>query len=393
MPGKAGARTGRGSGMLNTSARMGFDESHEQFRDTVRRFLAKEAEPYLDQWEADGITNAAFWRAAGEAGLLCTSMPEQYGGVGLDISYDLILLEEIGYMNCPVGVSLQSLITAPYLLNYGSDELKARYLPGMISGEIITSLAMTEPGGGSDVKNLRTTARRDGDHYVVNGSKLYISNGLLSNLVFLAARTGGEGAKGVSLLLVETDTPGFARGRNLDKIGLHGADTSELFFTDVRVPVSNLLGEEGHGFRYMMSELGQERLSLSSISQAQAHRAFDEATKFVKERKAFGQPIFDFQNTRFTLADMAARLQAGWAHLDWARMRHLAGKLSSEEAAASKLWHSENVWHIVDAALQLHGGAGYMNEYPIARLWRDTRIHRIHGGTSEIMKEVISRRI
>jgi len=379
--------------MLNTSARMGFDESHEQFRHTVRRFLAKEAEPYLDQWEADGITNVAFWRAAGEAGLLCTSMPEQYGGVGLDISYDLILLEEIGYMNCPVGVSLQSLITAPYLLNYGSDELKARYLPGMISGEIITSLAMTEPGGGSDVKNLRTTARRDGDHYVVNGSKLYISNGLLSNLVFLAARTGGEGAKGVSLLLVETDTPGFARGRNLDKIGLHGADTSELFFTDVRVPVSNLLGEEGHGFRYMMSELGQERLSLSSISQAQAHRAFDEAIKFVKERKAFGQPIFDFQNTRFTLADMAARLQAGWAHLDWARMRHLAGKLSSEEAAASKLWHSENVWHIVDAALQLHGGAGYMNEYPIARLWRDTRIHRIHGGTSEIMKEVISRRI
>lgn len=379
--------------MLNTSARMGFDESHEQFRDTVRRFLAKEAEPYLDKWEAEGITDAAFWRAAGEAGLLCTSMPEEYGGVGLDISYDLILLEELGYMDCPVGVSLQSLITAPYLLNYGSDELKAKYLPRMINGEIITSLAMTEPGGGSDVKNLRTTARRDGDHYVVNGSKLYISNGLLSNLVFLAARTGGEGAKGVSILLVDTDTPGFERGRNLDKIGLHGADTSELFFTDVRVPVGNLLGEEGQGFRYMMSELGQERLSLSSISQAQAHRAFDEAVKFVKERKAFGQPVFDFQNTRFTLADMAARLQAGWAHLDWARMRHLEGKLSSEEAAASKLWHSENVWHIVDAALQLHGGAGYMNEYPIARLWRDTRIHRIHGGTSEIMKEVISRRI
>jgi len=379
--------------MLDTSARQGFDESHEQFRDTVRKFLAKEAEPFLDKWEAEGITSAAFWRAAGEAGLLCASMPEAYGGVGLDISYDLILLEELGYMNCPVGVSLQSLITAPYLLNYGSEDLKARYLPGMISGEIITALGMTEPGGGSDVKNLRTSARRDGDHYVVNGSKLYISNGLLSNLVFLAVRTGGEGARGVSLLLVDTDAPGFERGRNLDKIGLHGADTSELFFHDVRVPVSNLLGEEGMGFRYMMSELGQERLSLSSVSQAQAQRAFDEAVKFVKERKAFGQPIFEFQNTRFTLADMAARLQAGWAHLDWARTRHLQGQLSSEQAAASKLWHSENVWHIVDAALQLHGGAGYMNEYPIARLWRDTRIHRIHGGTSEIMKEVISRRI
>jgi len=379
--------------MLNTSARLGFDESHEQFRESVRRFLAKEAAPYLDKWEHEGITSAQFWRAAGEAGLLCTSMPEAYGGVGLDISYDLVLLEEIGYMNCPVGLSLQSLITAPYLLNYGSDELKARYLPRMISGEIITSLAMTEPGGGSDVKNLRTTARRDGDHYVVNGSKLYISNGLLSNLVFLAARTGGEGARGVSLLLVDTDTPGFARGRNLDKIGLHGADTSELFFNDVRVPVSNLLGEEGQGFRYMMSELGQERLSLSAISQAQAQRAFDEAVRFVKERKAFGQHVIEFQNTRFVLADMAARLQAGWAQLDWARIRHLQGQLTSEEAAASKLWHSENVWHIVDAALQLHGGAGYMNEYPIARLWRDTRIHRIHGGTSEIMKEVISRKI
>ena len=237
--------------MLGTSARQGFDESHEQFRDTVRKFLAKEAAPYLDKWEEEGITSAAFWRAAGNAGLLCASMPEAYGGAGLDISYDLILLEELGYLNCPVGVSLQSLITAPYLLNYGSEELKARYLPGMINGEIITALGMTEPGGGSDVKNLRTTARRDGNHYVVNGSKLYISNGLLSNLVFLAVRTGEEGARGVSLLLVETDTPGFQRGRNLDKIGLHGADTSELFFHDVRVPASNLLGEEGMGFRYM----------------------------------------------------------------------------------------------------------------------------------------------
>ncbi|GLI96672.1 acyl-CoA dehydrogenase [Sphingobium sp. BS19] len=387
------ASAGEDGVVLNTNSRQGFDESHEQYRDTVRRFLAKEAEPYLDKWEAEGITSKYFWKAAGDAGLLCSSMPEIYGGIGLDISYDLVFLEELYYLNCPVGVSLQSLITAPYLLNYGSEELKARYLPGMISGEIITALGMTEPGGGSDVKSLRTTARRDGDYYVINGSKLYISNGLLSDLVFLAARTGGEGAKGVSLILVEANSPGFERGRNLDKIGLHGADTSELFFNDVRVPISNLLGEEGQGFRYMMSELGQERLAISTTAQAQAQRAFDEAVQFVKERKAFGQPIFDFQNTRFTLADMATRLQAGWAHLDWARMRHMKGLLTSEEAAASKLWHSENVWYIVDAALQLHGGAGYMNEYPIARLWRDTRIHRIHGGTSEIMKEVIGRRI
>lgn len=379
--------------MLNTNGRLGFDESHEQFRDTVRKFLAKEAEPYLDKWESEGITSKSFWRAAGDAGLLCCSMPEAYGGAGLDVSYDLVFLEELYYLNCPVGVSLQSLITAPYLLNYGSEALKARYLPGLISGEIVTALGMTEPGGGSDVKNLRTTARREGDHYIVNGSKLYISNGLLSDLVFLAVRTGDEGAKGISLLLVEAASPGFERGRNLDKIGMHGADTSELFFNDVRVPVANLLGEEGMGFRYMMSELRQERLALSTSCQAQAQRAFDEAVKFVKERKAFGQPVFDFQNTRFMLADMAARLQAGWAHLDWARIRHLQGQLTAEEAAASKLWHSETVWQIVDAALQLHGGAGYMNEYPIARLWRDTRIHRIHGGTSEIMKEVISRRL
>ncbi|MEO7690315.1 MAG: acyl-CoA dehydrogenase family protein [Sphingomonas sp.] len=379
--------------MLDTSVRTGFDESHEQYRDAVRKFLSREAEPYLDKWEAEGITSKAFWRAAGEAGLLCSSMPEAYGGVGLDISYDLVFLEEVSYLNAPVGVGLQSLITAPYLLNYGSDALKGRYLPGMITGEIVTALAMTEPGGGSDVKSLRTTARRDGDHYVINGSKLYISNGQLADLVFLAARTGDEGAKGVSLILVEASSPGFERGRNLDKIGLHGADTSELFFNDVRVPVSNLLGEENQGFRYMMSELGQERLAISTTAQAQAQRAFDEAVRFVKERKAFGQPIFDFQNTRFTLADMAARLQVGWAHLDWARTRHLQGLLTSEAAAASKLWHSETLWDIVDAALQLHGGAGYMNEYPIARLWRDARIHRIHGGTSEIMKEVISRKI
>lgn len=379
--------------MLDCSTRTGFDESHDQFRQTVRKFLAREVEPYLDKWEAEGITSKAAWRAAGEAGLLCTSAPEAYGGFGLDISYDLIFQEEMSYLDCPLGVSGQSLITSPYLVHFGSEDLKARYLPRMINGEIVTAIGMTEPGGGSDVKNLRTTARRDGDHYVVNGSKLYITNGQLADLIFLAVRTGQEGAKGVSLLLVETDTPGFERGRKLDKIGMRGQDTLELFFHDVRVPVSNLLGEEGQGFRYMMAELGQERLAISTTAMGHAQRAFDEAVRFVKDRQAFGQKVFDFQNTRFVLADMSARLQAGWAYLDWARVQFLAGRLSPDQAAACKLWHSENVWHIVDGALQLHGGAGYMNEYPIARLWRDARLHRIHGGTSEIMKEVISRTI
>ncbi|MGE0829880.1 MAG: acyl-CoA dehydrogenase family protein [Hyphomonadaceae bacterium] len=379
--------------MIDMNGRIGFDETHAMHRESARRFLDRHAAPYLDKWEAEGISTKAFWRAAGEAGMLCASVPEQYGGPGLDVSYDLVLVEEQSYLNCPVGLSLQSLITAPYLMHYGSDYLKERYLPKMVSGEIASAIAMTEPNGGSDLKNLRTSARLDGDHYVINGSKLYISNGQLADVVFVAARTGGEGSRGISLILVDADTPGFKRGRNLDKIGLNAADTSELFFTDVRVPAANLLGEEGRGFHYMMSELPQERLLIALGAQAQAQRAFDEAVRFTKERKAFGQTVFEFQNTRFTLADLAAKLQVGWAHLDWCRMQHLQGRLTNEQASAAKLWHAELVWQVADAALQMHGGAGYMNEYPIARLWRDARIHRIHGGSNEIMKEIISRKI
>ncbi|MGQ0661874.1 acyl-CoA dehydrogenase family protein, partial [Sphingosinicella sp.] len=254
--------------------------------------------------------------------------------------------------------------------------------------------AMTEPGAGSDLQGIRTTAIADGGDYVVNGSKTYITNGQHADLIIVAAKTDpSEGAKGISLVLVESDRPGFQRGRNLDKIGLHGQDTSELFFQDVRIPKGNLIGAPGMGFAYMMNQLPQERLQIAVGAQASAQRAFDEAVRFTKERKAFGRTVFEFQNTRFTLADLKAKLQVGWAHLDWALARHMTGQLAADEASAAKLWHTELQFEVCDAALQLHGGAGYMNEYLIARLWRDARVTRIFGGTNEIMKEVIGRAI
>jgi alkylation response protein AidB-like acyl-CoA dehydrogenase len=264
----------------------------------------------------------------------------------------------------------------------------------MISGETPTAIAMTEPGAGSDLQGIRTTARRDGNHYVLNGSKTYITNGQHAELVIVAAKTDPTlGARGVSLILVESDREGFARGRNLDKIGFHSQDTSELFFQDLRVPITNCLGAEGAGFAYLMNQLPQERLSIACSAQGSAQRAFDEAVSFTKERKAFGKTVFDFQNTKFTLADLSAKLQVGWAHLDWALARHMKAELTAAEASAAKLWHTELQWEVCDASLQLHGGAGYMNEYLIARLWRDARVTRIFGGTNEIMKEVVSRSI
>jgi alkylation response protein AidB-like acyl-CoA dehydrogenase len=264
----------------------------------------------------------------------------------------------------------------------------------MVSGETPTAIAMTEPGAGSDLQGVRTSAVKDGVDYVINGSKTYITNGQHAELTIVVAKTDpGQGARGTSLILVEAEREGYARGRNLDKIGLHSQDTSELFFNDVRVPQTNLLGAEGMGFAYLMNQLPQERLSIACSAQGSAQRAFDEAVKFTKERKAFGKTVFEFQNTKFTLADMAAKLQVGWAHLDWAIRRHIAGELTAAEASAAKLWHTELQWELCDASLQLHGGAGYMNEYLIARLWRDARVTRIFGGTNEIMKEVISRSI
>ncbi|WP_129791027.1 acyl-CoA dehydrogenase family protein [Sphingosinicella sp. CPCC 101087] len=380
--------------MLDTSRRTTFTTEHEMFREQVRRFFERELIPHLDRWENQGIIDRDFWTKSGKAGLLCPNVPEAYGGLGLDFGFNAVIDEELGYVGSSAGISLHSDIVAPYILAYGSEAQKRHWLPRMISGETPTAIAMTEPGAGSDLQAIRTVAVKDGDDYLINGSKTYITNGQHADLVILAAKTDpAEGAKGISLILVESDRPGFGRGRNLDKIGLHGQDTSELFFHDLRVPQSNRLGAEGMGFAYLMNQLPQERLAIAIGAQAVAQRAFDEAIRFTRERKAFGRAIFEFQNTRFTLADLAARLQVGWAHLDWALGRHMAGVLTAAEASAAKLWHTELQWDLCDAALQLHGGAGYMNEYPIARLWRDARVTRIFGGTSEIMKEVIARAI
>jgi alkylation response protein AidB-like acyl-CoA dehydrogenase len=380
--------------MLNTAMRTAYDENHELFRDQVRKFFEKEAIPKLDTWEKEGIVDREFWRACGEAGLLCPTMPEEYGGLAADFGYNAVIAEELAYIGSSAGITLQSDIVADYICAYGSEEQKQEWIPKMISGEAISAIAMTEPSTGSDLQGIKTTAKRDGNHYVINGSKTYITNGQNADIVIVVAKTDpSQGAKGTSLILVEAGREGFEKGRNLDKIGQHSADTSELFFSDVRVPITNCLGSEGKGFAYLMNQLPQERLSIAVSAQAGAQRAFDEAVNFTKDRKAFGQRIFDFQNTRFTLADLAAQLQVGWAHIDWALSRHLQGELTADEGSAAKLWHTELQWRCCDAALQLHGGAGYMNEYPIARLWRDARVQRIYGGTSEIMKEVIGRSI
>ncbi|WP_034797662.1 acyl-CoA dehydrogenase family protein [Hyphomonas beringensis] len=380
--------------MLDTSKRTVYNDDHSMFRDTVRKFYDKEIVPHLDRWEQAGVIEPAIMKKMGEAGFLCPTVPEAYGGLGLDFRYNAVVAEENSYADSMVLVTLQSDVVVEYLVHYGSEAQKQKWLPRCVSGDTILAIAMTEPGAGSDLQSVRTTAVRDGDEYVINGSKTYISAGQTCNLLIVVAKTDtSKGARGISLFLVEADRPGFKRGRNLDKIGQHAADTSELFFDNVRVPASNMLGEENQGFIYMMSQLPQERLSIAVSSQAMAQRAFDEAVNFTKERTAFGKKVFEFQNTRFTLADLKAKLQVGWAHLDWALSRHIEKELTADEAAAAKLFHTELLWEVCDAALQLHGGAGYMNEYLIARIWRDARVMRIFGGSSEIMKELLSRTI
>jgi len=380
--------------LLDTASRTAFDEDHAMFRDTVRRVFDKALLPHLDRYEREGIVDRPFWLACGEAGLLCPTVKPEYGGLGLDFGYNAVVAEELAYAGSAAGITLQSDIVAEYIERYGSEEQKRTYLPGMVTGEVITAIAMTEPGAGSDLQGVRTTAIRDGNHYVVNGSKTYITNGQNADLVVVVAKTDPAlGAKGISLILVDAGTPGFQRGRNLDKVGMHSADTSELFFEDVRVPITHCLGQEGQGFAYLMGQLPQERLSIAVSAQGAAQRAFDEAVAFTKDRKAFGKTVFEFQNTRFTLADMKSQLQVGWAHLDWAIARHVRGELTTAEASAAKQWHTDMQGRVIDMALQLHGGAGYMNEYMVARLWRDARVTRIFGGTNEIMKEVVSRSI
>ncbi|BCA59106.1 acyl-CoA dehydrogenase family protein [Sphingomonas sp. HMP6] len=374
--------------------RFAYNEDHEAFRQTVRSFLQKEGVPHVNEWEENKLVPKSFWMKAGEIGMLCPTAPEAYGGLGLDFGYNAIVDEEMAYNGVPAGFSLQSDIVAGYIETYGSEEQKQQWLPKMVSGEVITAIAMTEPGTGSDLQAIRTSAKKDGNHYVINGSKTYITNGQNTDLTLVVAKTDPDAKpawKGMSIILVESDRDGFKKGRKLDKIGQDAADTSELFFEDVRVPITNCLGEEGKGFIYLMSQLPQERLSIAVSVQASAQKAFDETVEFTKTRKAFAGMVFDFQNTRFVLADLKAKLQVGWAHLDWAIARHLKGELTNEEGAAAKLWHTDLQWEVMDKCLQLHGGAGYMNEYPIARAWRAARVTRIFGGTNEIMKELIGR--
>ncbi len=379
---------------LDVAGRTAYNEDHEAFRDTVRAFIKAEVVPHIDRWDEAGIIEKEIWPKAGAVGMLCPTVPEEYGGLGLDFGYNAIIDEEVAYGGTSLGFSLQSDIVVNYLISYGSEEQKRHWLPRLVSGETITAIAMTEPGVGSDLQGIRTTAKKDGNHYVINGSKTYITNGQNADLILVCAKTDTEvqpAWKGVSIILVEADREGFKRGRNLDKIGMDAADTSELFFEDVRVPMTNCLGEEGKGFIYLMSELPQERLSIAVSAMASSQKAYDETVAFVRDRKAFGKPVIDFQNTRFTLADIKSKLQVGWAHLDWALTRHLKKELTAEEGAAAKLWHTEFQWEVMDKCLQLHGGAGYMNEYPIAKMWRGARVTRIFGGTNEIMKELIGR--
>ncbi len=381
---------------LDVAGRTAYNEDHEAFRQSVRSFIKAEVVPHIERWDAAGIIEKEIWPKAGAVGMLCPTVPEEYGGLGLDFGYNAIIDEEVAYGGTSLGFSLQSDIVVNYLISYGSEEQKRQWLPRLVSGETITAIAMTEPGVGSDLQGIRTTAKRDGNHYVINGSKTYITNGQNADLILVCCKTDTEvqpAWKGVSIILVEADREGFKRGRNLDKIGMDSADTSELFFEDVRVPMTNCLGEEGKGFIYLMSELPQERLSIAVSAMASTQKAYDETVAFVRERKAFGKPVIDFQNTRFTLADIKSKLQVGWAHLDWALTRHLKKELTAEEGAAAKLWHTELQWEVMDKCLQLHGGAGYMNEYPIAKMWRGARVTRIFGGTNEIMKELIGRKL
>jgi alkylation response protein AidB-like acyl-CoA dehydrogenase len=372
--------------------RLGQGADHDLFRDAVRIFFKRHLHPNLARWEHDHLVDRKFWNLAGEAGLLCPTVPESYGGPGLDFRYNAIVTEELAYAGSSVSLPLQSDIVADYFVVYGTEEQKQSYLPGMVRGELVSAIAMTEPGAGSDLKAIRTSARMSGGDYIVNGNKTFITNGQHCDFVIVAAKTDPDaGAKGISLLIVDAGAPGFRKGRKLEKIGQHTADTSELFFEDVRVPQERLLGIEGQGFGQLMALFPQERLSQSVMGQASAQRALDETREFVTSRKAFGEVLLDFQNTRFVLANHASKLQVGWAHLDWCIDRQVQGVLTTAEASAAKMWHTEMQWDLIDACLQLHGGAGYMNDTLIARLWRDARAQKIYGGTSEILREVVAR--
>ena len=370
-----------------------FAPEHETFRDSVRRFLEAEVKPHDERWQEQGYVDKAVWKKAGEHGFLCMSMPEEYGGSGADKLFSMVLMEEQARINnSSVGWGLHSEIVAPYLFNYGSDALKKKYLPKMASGEMIGAIAMSEPGAGSDLQAIKTTALRKGNGYVLNGSKTFITNGWNCDLVIVVAKTDpAKGAKGTSLLVVDTSMQGFAKGKRLKKIGLKGQDTTELFFDNVEVPAENLLVQANYGFIYLMQELPWERMQIAIGAAAKCEAALGWTIDFVNERKAFGKPVASFQNTRFKLAEAATEVQVMRVFVDRCMELLLEKKLDAATAAMAKYWASEMEGKVLDECLQLHGGYGYMWEFPISQAFVDARVTRIYGGTNEIMKEVISR--
>jgi acyl-CoA dehydrogenase len=369
-----------------------FTKEHEEFRELVRDFVENEIVPYHEKWEKDKIVPRELWEKAGSMGLLCPNFPVEYGGSGTDFLYNVIVIEELARVGASgVFFSLHGDVVAPYILNYGSEEQKKRWLPDIITGKKILAVGMTEPDAGSDLAGIKTTAIDKGDYYLVNGSKTFISNGYLADLVVTVVKTNPEkGINGISLLVIERGMEGFERGRKLEKIGLHAQDTAELFFNDVKVPKENLLGKEGYGFRYLMSELATERLALAISNMRSAEAVLDMTIEYVKTRKAFGKSIGKFQNTQFKLAEMFTEQCAARTFLDQVIMEYMQGKKVTVEASQCKLLCSELLKRHVDECLQFFGGYGYMMEYPIAKAYIDARVQTIYAGTSEIMKEIIA---
>lgn len=374
-----------------------FSEEHELFRSEFRRFAEAEIAPRVDEWNRAGTTDKATWKKLGEAGYLGANAPEEYGGAGGDFLFDAIIMEELARLRAhALMVSLHSDICMPYLREYGSDEQKQKWLRGAISGDVVLAVAMTEPGTGSDLANVQTKAIRKGSEYVINGAKTFISNGQISDLVIVVAKTNPDAMPphdGISLILVEGDRPGFRRGRNLEKLGLKGQDTSELFFEDCRVPTANLLGQEGHGFKMLMNMLQQERLSIAVASLASCRRSLDDTIRYVKEREAFGRPIAAFQNTQFKLVELATEVEIGQAFVDKLLAAHVRGDEIVGEVSMAKWWTTDLQKRLTSECLQLHGGYGFMHEYPISQDYADAAVQSIYAGTNEIMKVIISRKL
>lgn len=375
-----------------------FTDEHEMFRDSLRKMLEKEAYPNFEEWEEKSEVPKSFWLKLGENGFLCPMVSEEYGGLGLDFGYSMILAEELERVGAGLasGIVLHSDIVIPYIEQYGTEEQKEKWLPKSVSGEFISAIAMTEPGAGSDLAGIQTTARREGDYYILNGEKTFITNGIHADIVVVVCKTdpkANPSYRGISLIVVEEGMPGFKRGKKLKKIGMHSGDTGELIFEDVKVPVTNLLGEEGKGFYYLMDKLQQERLLVAIEVQIEAEEMFRITKEYVKTRKAFKQTIADFQNTQFKLAEMATEIEIGRNYLNTLVAKHITGEKLVKEVSMAKWWISEMAKRVAAECLQLHGGYGYMEEYEIARRFRDIPVAAIYAGTTEIMKGIIAKEV